>query len=136
MLVIIESPYVGDIQVNLQYVRAAMRHCLLRGEAPFASHAIYTQRGVLDDNEHTERELGIQAGFRWREAADLTCFYTDLGWSRGMRAGLQHCLNTMTPYVERSLPDWHAYAARMRTFHNMLTVEELEPPSPQTLRSK
>ena len=38
-LVVVESPYAGDVEANLAYLRRAMRDCLLRGEAPFASHA-------------------------------------------------------------------------------------------------
>ena len=33
--VIIESPYAGDVEKNLRYLRAAMHDCLMRGEAPF-----------------------------------------------------------------------------------------------------
>ena len=47
--VILESPYAGDIERNVAYARAAMRDSLLRGEAPIASHLLYTQPGVLDD---------------------------------------------------------------------------------------
>lgn len=64
-----------------------MRDCLLRGEAPFASHALYTQPGVLDDGKTDERAHGIDAGFEWRHVADVTVFYTDLGWSTGMQYG-------------------------------------------------
>lgn len=45
-LVIIESPFAGDVVRNLRYLRACMRDCLRRGEAPYASHALYTQPGV------------------------------------------------------------------------------------------
>jgi len=88
--VTVESPYAGDIERNLRYLRACMRDCLLRGEAPFASHALYTQPGVLRDEIPAERELGIEAGFAWRAAADATIFYQDLGTTRGMLAGLVH----------------------------------------------
>jgi hypothetical protein len=80
--VIIESPFAGQVERNLAYVRACMRDCLLRGEAPFASHALYTQPGVLNDDVPEDRNLGIDAVFAWREHADLTVFYVDLGWSR------------------------------------------------------
>jgi hypothetical protein len=39
-----------------------------------------------------ERELGIRAGFAMREGMHATVFYTDLGWSRGMRAGEDHAI--------------------------------------------
>lgn len=89
-LVIVESPFAGDIERNLRYARACMADCLRRGEAPFASHALYTQPGVLDDNDPAQRNLGIAAGFAWREMAEATVVYTDLGVSRGMIAGIKH----------------------------------------------
>lgn len=82
--VILESPYAGDVDRNVQYARAAMADCLARGEAPFASHLLYTQPGVLDDAVPAQRELGINAGFAWRELAVRTVVYTDLGFSSGM----------------------------------------------------
>lgn len=63
-----------------------MASCLRRGEAPYASHALYTQTGVLDDNVPEQRKLGIEAGYAWWDKADLIAFYLDLGWSHGMRA--------------------------------------------------
>ena len=88
--VIIESPYAGDVDRNIKYLRACMRDCLLRGEAPMASHGLYTQPGVLDDYNAVERALGIQAGFVWRLLSDYTVVYTDLGISNGMRCGVRH----------------------------------------------
>ena len=82
--VVIESPYAGDIERNLRYLRACLADSLKRGEAPFASHAIYTQPGVLNDQLPSERKLGVEAGFAWWSKTDLICFYTDLGWSIGM----------------------------------------------------
>ena len=37
--------------------RRAMLDCLKRGEAPFASHLLYTQ--ALDDSDAAHRKLGI-----------------------------------------------------------------------------
>lgn len=61
MLVIVESPYSGDIERNLCYARAALKDCFDRGEYPFASHLLYTQKDVLDDNIPEQRQLGILA---------------------------------------------------------------------------
>lgn len=85
-LVIIESPYAGDIDANVKYARAAMRDSLNRGEAPIASHLLYTQPGILKDEIPDERQWGIDAGLAWREVADFAAFYTDRGWSSGMLA--------------------------------------------------
>lgn len=106
--VIIESPFAGDTETNLRYLRAAMRDCLHRGEAPFASHGLYTQPGVLLDSVQHERELGIVAGFMWRNVAELTVVYQDLGISRGMLLGIEHARAGGQPVEYRSLPEWEA----------------------------
>ena len=85
--VLIESPLRGDYERNRRYLWACIRDSLRRGEAPFASHKIY--EGPLDDGDHSERELGIRAGFAWADAAELVAVYEDLGLSEGMRRGIE-----------------------------------------------
>lgn len=104
--VVIESPYAGDVEKNLAYLRAAMADCLARGEAPFASHGLYTQPGVLDDTIPEERDLGIRAGFAWREPAEATVVYTDLGIAGGMKLGIAHAETCDRPVEYRTLPGW------------------------------
>lgn len=89
-LVILESPYAGDIERNVRYARACVRDCLSRGEAPLASHLLYTQPGILCDEVPDECVWGIKAGFAWRRHAIATVVYTDLGISSGMRYGIEH----------------------------------------------
>lgn len=89
-IVIVETPYAGDVERNVKYARACVRDCLLRGEAPYASHLLYTQEGVLRDDVPDERELGIEAGFAFRRVAQVTVVYTDLGISKGMQHGIDH----------------------------------------------
>lgn len=89
--VILESPYAGDVEGNRAYLRACIRDSLSRKEAPFASHAIYTQ--ALDDTVPAEREMGIHAGFAWRVRAVKTVVYTDRGLSAGMKLGIEHAKN-------------------------------------------
>lgn len=86
--VILESPYAGQVNRNTNYARACMRDCLLRGEAPFASHLLYTQPGVLDDLVPDERQLGIDAGLSIGSLCAKTVVYTDHGISRGMHYGI------------------------------------------------
>lgn len=83
-LVIIESPFAGEVDKNVEYARRAMLDSLSRGEAPIASHLLYTQ--MLDDNIQEHRALGIGAGLAWRKVCDLPVFYVDRGWSGGMVA--------------------------------------------------
>jgi hypothetical protein len=101
--VIIESPYSGDIDRNVAYARACMRDALLRGEAPFASHLLYTQLGILRDAVPEERRLGIKAGLVWADVADLTVVYGDLGISAGMNEGVDHALSRSRQVEYRNL---------------------------------
>jgi hypothetical protein len=107
-LVIVESPYAGDVERNVSYARAAMRDCLLRGECPFASHLLYTQPGVLDDNEPDERDRGIRAGLAWGRHAHATVVYTDLGISKGMTWGIRNAEEAGRKIEFRKLPGWRA----------------------------
>ena len=90
-LVIIESPYAGDVDENIKYAIECMRDSLFRDEAPLASHLLYTQ--ALDDKVPEERHLGIQAGLEWGLKADLTVVYADLGISEGMQQGMRRASN-------------------------------------------
>src|SRR6266404_2664437 len=83
--VIIESPYAGDVETHKTYSRRCIRDSLQRGEAPIASHSLYTQPGILDDNIPEERELGINAGHAWLSVADAVILYTDYGITDGMK---------------------------------------------------
>jgi hypothetical protein len=105
--VIVETPYAGAVPLHLRYLRACMRDCLLRGEAPFASHHQYTAPGVLRDEIEAEREQGLRAAMAWRTMAHRAVFYIDLGWSNGMRLGLNATASLAQPWLERRLgPDW------------------------------
>jgi hypothetical protein len=99
--VILESPFVGDIQANLEYARKCALDCLKRGESAWGSHMIWPQ--FLDDSDPRERELGMRAGRAWSDLADFHAFYTDRGWSRGMLVGLEHCLCMRKHFVIRAL---------------------------------
>lgn len=104
--VIIESPYAGNVDLNLKYLRACMHECITNDEAPYASHALYTQPGVLDDLIPVQRELGIVAGFAWRGVSDLTVVYTDLGITKGMQYGIDDAIRKGRPVVHRRLKGW------------------------------
>jgi hypothetical protein len=92
--VLIESPFKGkdysETARNIYYARLCVRDSILRGEAPFASHLFYTQTGILDDKIDEERMRGINAGLAWGNNAEISAFYTDLGFSKGMEYGLKH----------------------------------------------
>jgi hypothetical protein len=105
--VILESPYAARVATSVEdherFARACMADCLQRGEAPLASHLLYTQPGVLNDTLPEEREKGIFAGYSWWSAAVKVVFYTDLGWSNGMLQANTRCAIQRKPYEERQL---------------------------------
>lgn len=101
-LVIVESPYSGDIERNTYYALAACSDCIRRNETPFASHLFYPQ--FLDEDDEGERACGINCGLEWGRAAHraahtfgesiplftfLVVFYVDYGWSKGMEQALE-----------------------------------------------
>jgi len=102
-LVIIESPYAGNRELNIAYARAAMLDCLKRGEAPMVPHLLYTQ--VLDDNVIAERALGIEAGTSWYYAAQACIVYEDFGISKGMSLGIIAAKKHVVPIEYRKLND-------------------------------
>lgn len=103
MKVVIESPFAGDTGKNELYLRECMRDCFDRGEAPFASHRMYTL--ALNDNVPSQRTLGIQAGLIWGESAGKIVVYYDRGISSGMKLGIRHY--SMNKVIEfRSLYEW------------------------------
>jgi hypothetical protein len=102
-LVIIESPYAGDVEANIAYAKACIKDSLSRGEAPIASHLLFTQPGILDDKNPAERRLGISAGHAWIAKADLMAVYTDKGLSGGMNAGMVEAELCGIPVEMRSL---------------------------------
>jgi hypothetical protein len=102
-LVILESPYAGDIEANVEYARACVRDSLSRGEAPIASHLLYTQPGILRDEDPQERQWGIDAGLAWGDKAETTVLYIDRGISRGMEYGIANAERAGRPIERRSL---------------------------------
>jgi len=115
-LVILESPFKGVGKTdaerkasqnrNVKYARACMRDCLLREEAPYASHLLYTQPGVLDDAVALERLMGMEAGFAWGGPSAYVVVYCDLGISDGMRKGIARAEGQGREVFMRTLDTW------------------------------
>lgn len=103
--VVLESPFAGDVAENVAYAKRCMRDCLARGEAPIASHLLWTQPGLLRDHNPVERSLGIDAGLAWQDVADAVVFYTDRGMSGGMEAALLHAKRLGKIIEMRSIQD-------------------------------
>ena len=107
--VVIETPFAASTEEeskrNAAYLKAAMRDSISKGEAPYASHALYTQ--FLDDTIPEERAEGIVMGFVWGDLATETVVYVDLGISKGMRAGIDYAQSKGRPVVYREVPGWY-----------------------------
>jgi hypothetical protein len=106
--VIVETPYKSrtkkGLRQNLRFARDCARDCLVvYCEAPFLSHLLYTQPGILDDNDPLERQDGIDAGLAWGAAAEATVVYLDRGISAGMYYGVQNARKAGRPIIFRTL---------------------------------
>lgn len=106
-LVILESPYAApsaeEIERNVIYARRCVRHSLSAGEAPIASHLLYTQPGILRDNDPGERQLGIDAGLAWCSVARASVVYEDYGVSKGMGYGIAQAAERGIPIEYRTI---------------------------------
>lgn len=105
-LVLIESPFAGDVESNIRYAQACMRDSLFRGEYPFVMHLLYTQEGILDDDVPLERALGIEAGLAWGKKARKTIVYTNLGITPGMEEGILRAKEEGREIEYRELESW------------------------------
>ncbi|GLU29443.1 hypothetical protein [Brucella sp. NBRC 12950] len=105
-LVIIETPYSGDVEANTTYARVCLLDSLRRGEAPIASHLLHTQ--VLDDIQPDERLVGIEAGLAWYRVATKCVVYTDRGISAGIKMGIDRAEQHGVPVEYRRIENWAA----------------------------
>ncbi|WP_266063780.1 DUF7768 domain-containing protein [Brucella intermedia] len=103
-LVIIESPYSGDVERNTEYAQACLLDSLRRGEAPIASHLLHTQ--VLDDSNPDDRANGLEAGLAWYRVAEKCVVYEDRGTSGGMITGIRRARQFGVPVEFRRLEAW------------------------------
>lgn len=85
---VVESPYAGDTEDNLKYLKGLLLWCVKFGYAPWASHAVYTQKGVLIDEIAEQRTAGIEAGLLVASFAQYTILGTEKGISKGMQYGM------------------------------------------------
>lgn len=107
IVVVLESPFAENEKNSeadhIAYARKCVRDCLNRGEAPIASHLLYTQPGILRDNVPEERQWGIDAGLACGALASKTVVYTDMGISRGMQYGIENATNAGREIEYRNL---------------------------------
>lgn len=75
--VVIESPFQGDVPRNVMYADCLLFDSLMRGEAPFLGHLLYTR--VFSDADLVHREMGIRAHISVLTRASYVVVGTDLG---------------------------------------------------------
>ena len=108
--VAIESPFAAragrSVEDHRLYLRHCMLDCLSRGEAPYASHNMYTLEGggPLDDEDPLQRALGIKAGLLWSSQSFRVACYVDFEMSGGMKAARDHWVEIGMPVEYRTLP--------------------------------
>jgi hypothetical protein len=93
------------LRQNLIYARLALLNSLMRGEAPVASHLLYTQ--VWSEKPEL-RQNGIRAGVELHHRVDLVCLYIDLGVSEGMKSAEAHAELVSCERGRRSILDLSA----------------------------
>lgn len=112
--VCVESPFRGDVALNIRYADACMLDCLSRCESPFLGHLQYPR--VLDDDNPEHRAWGIEAHCAWLRAAERVAVYVDLGVTDGMIKAitLAESLTPPIPYEYRRLGEsWQSRAHAM-----------------------
>jgi hypothetical protein len=119
-LVVIESPYSGDIEHNIEYLLECMHDSyMVHKEAPIASHLLYTRlpksemkegddiyNGHVVDNGSLARhgrEHGIRCGFAWNVHAKICAVYVDNGISKGMEYGIKFAKDNDIPIEYRRI---------------------------------
>lgn len=89
----VASRYAGEVEAN---VAAAIRYCryvIEAGFMPVASHLLYPR--ILDDNNPTERELGLAFGLALLGLCDEVWVFGPI--SRGMAAEIEEARRLNKP---------------------------------------
>lgn len=97
MLVVVESPWRGLANKRLpdpyakskHYLRQCLRDCLVRGEIPWASHAVLAWTRALYEEDADQRAEGIQVCKDMiQHHAQKVVLYVDFGITTGMHEAL------------------------------------------------
>lgn len=106
-LVILESPFKAittELQArNIAYLKEAIAHSLHLGESPISSVLTWATSSILDDQDPSERKLGMEAGFAWYRVAESCVVYEDLGISDGMLKGIRVAISAQIEVIHRTI---------------------------------
>src|SRR5262245_30775558 len=91
MIALVISPYRGDqpgmLELNKAYLNVAIRDAVIRGYSPVATHKMFTES--LNDNDPTERILGMQQRDTFMRVSEGGWVNTDLEVSNGMKEDIE-----------------------------------------------
>lgn len=113
----VEAPYSGDKERNVRYTLLATKDCILNyNEAPYSSALLNWQTIIdgersysykPDENPFAFGDKGYEIPASFHKIVDKVVFYTDLGWSDGMKKVKKFCEIDEIEMEVRSLPeDW------------------------------
>lgn len=128
--VMVETPYNGDIKLNIFYALNCMRDSYTRGESPILTHLLWTRiptgEHVGDENheynvKNCGRQYALKCGSVWRSLSHKTIIYTDLGISQGMELAIREAKSNIE---FRQLPNWKKiYDSYMINNHINISVK-------------
>ncbi len=98
MIIYVCSPYRGDVDENTKLARSVCREITLEGHIPIAPHIYFTQ--FLDDNEETERQLGMENAIKLLDLCDEIWVVGDK-ITPGMAAEIQYAKANDIPIMNR-----------------------------------
>jgi hypothetical protein len=123
--VCVESPFGGDVALNVQYADACMYDSFTRGEAPFLGHLLYTR--VLDDALSPDRTRGVNAHLAWLRRSDYVAVYVDLGVSPGMQLAIDLAAKLGLPCPRRTLGEGWQQSVKPGTAGFFVRTRGIEP---------
>lgn len=81
------SPYRGDVDRNINYVKNICRYIIFHGHAPFAPHLHYTR--FLNEDLEYERTAGILCGLEFLKCCDELWYFDKYGVTEGMKIEIE-----------------------------------------------
>ena len=105
------SPYSGNTEKNIRIAREYCRVLAEKGFSPYAPH-LYMPDAMGDkaDSDKRKRNLGIECGLAWLNAADFIVVaatgYRDVAITEGMRREIDHARDRLKlPVIWQPSPE-------------------------------
>lgn len=132
-LVAVESPFGSPdpkiLRRNVLYARMCIRDSLERPgvlrEAPWCSHLVYPQPGILDEQDPQGRRAGLDISGAWGDRAACRAVYEDLGLTSGVLEALDRAKAQGQRVARRRLREDLADEFRRQVAQDPLDPENL-----------